>query len=272
MPYLAAAVQLSSTESLADSMAQAEAGVRAAAARGAQLIALPEALSFQGDEEKKAAHAEPIDGPSFGRLSALAAELSVHLLGGGIPERPAEGGRPYNTAVLYGPSGARLAAYRKLHLFDNARAQESKQVQAGDALSAAETPLGRIGLSVCYDLRFSELYLALRRMGAELLFIPAAFTMKTGEHWLTLLKARAIETQCYVIAPAQSGLHNDAGLRSYGHSAIIDPWGRVLCEAADRPSPQVICAEIDLAYVAQLRTRSPSFGHRRPELYDLSSH
>lgn len=265
MSFLAAAVQLTSTESVPDSLDQAEAGVRMAAARGARLVALPEAVSFQGDEATKATTAEPLDGPSFARLAALAAELSVHLLVGGMPEQAMP--HPYNTAVLYGPEGQQLAAYRKIHLFDTARGAESAHVAAGDRLVVADTPLGRIGLSVCYDLRFGELYTGLRARGAELLFVPAAFTLKTGEHWLPLLRARAIDQQCYVIAPAQYGRHNPAGRRSYGHSAIIDPWGRVLTEAADRPSPQPILAELDLDHLARLRAAMPCFDHRRPNLY-----
>jgi deaminated glutathione amidase len=173
-----------------------------------------------------------------------------------------------NTSVLFGPDGARIAVYRKIHLFDvdvsdEVRFKESATIAPGSEVVAATTELGTLGLSVCYDLRFPELYAALVKKGAQILTVPSAFTLMTGkDHWYALLRARAIETQCYVLAPAQSGKHDDKGLRhSYGHSVVIDPWGQVIGSASDGPG--LALAEIDLDRVARVRRQIPVADHRR---------
>lgn len=264
MRYRAAVVQTTTTENVAANLEAAEDAVRAAAKAGAKLVALPEAVSFIGGEAAKAAAAEPPDGPSFRRFEALAAELDLYLLAGSLPER-VDGGPPANTSVLYGPQGA-LATYRKIHLFDvdlgpeGPRLAESDGTQPGAEAVSVETPLGTMGLTICYDLRFPELYVSLRSAGAELLFVPSAFTVPTGaDHWEVLLRARAIETQCYVLAPAQIGAHGGKR-RSYGRSMIIDPWGTVLATAPDRPS--LALADLDLDHLRDLRRKMPCETHR----------
>ena len=216
--------------------------------------------------------AEPLDGPTCERFAALARRLGIHLLLGSFNERSDdEGGgdrRCHNTSVLFGPDGGRLAVYRKLHLFDvdvseRARFRESATVEPGTEVVVAATPLGRLGLSICYDLRFPELYRRLVDGGAEILTVPSAFTLTTGrDHWHPLVRARAIECQSYVLAPAQWGEHASGGLReSYGHAMIVDPWGAVVAMASDGVG--LALAEIDLARVRRVRRSIPVAEHRR---------
>ncbi len=259
-------------------LAVTEALVRRAAAAGARLIATPEATTYLGPHDRKIALAEPIDGPTHQRLGRLAAELGVSLLVGSVAERAADrGGEParraHNTSLLFGPQGQLLAHYRKLHLFDvdlsdhgGVRFAESATTAPGappDDLVVADTELGRLGLSICFDLRFPELYRALVDRGATLLAVPSAFTLMTGkDHWHVLLRARAIETQCWVLAPAQWGTHDDRGLRqSYGHSLIVDPWGTVVAECGDGEG--FCIADIDPDRVAAVRRRVPMENNRR---------
>lgn len=267
-PFLAAVVQLTSTSDADRNQDEAERLIRRAASYGARLVATPENTEFLGPHEQKVARAEPIEGAVGARFGALARELGIHLLLGSFAERAAERTRCYNTSVLFAPDGHVLAAYRKIHLFDvdvNADVSflESRTVVPGTDVVSKETALGHIGMSVCYDLRFPELYRALRDRGAELLTVPSAFTLTTGkDHWEALLRARAIETQCYVLAPGQHGKHDDGGLRhSWGHSMIVDPWGHVIAMASDGPG--LALAEIDLARVAQVRRGMPVASHRR---------
>ena len=275
--YLAAAVQVTSTDDVARNLDRCEALVREAARRGASLIALPENFAFMGPEKAKLALAEPLDGPTLTRLGALAAELRVHLVAGGFAERASHADKVHNTAILFGADGRQLAAYRKIHLFDvdlpgGQRFRESDAVEAGDTPVVAETALGRIGLSICYDLRFPELYRALAALGADVILVPAAFTLYTGkDHWHTLLRARAIENQCFVLAPGQFGQHTpSAGPRgpektsarwTYGKSVLVDPWGIVVAQAPDRES--IAIGEVDLDALAQIRAELPALRHRR---------
>ena len=212
--------------------------------------------------------AEALEGPTCQRFGKLARELRVHLLLGSFAERSDDPDRCYNTSVLLGPDGSCLAAYRKIHLFDvdvspEVRFQESATVKPGAETVVALTELAGIGLTVCYDLRFADLYGRLRSQGAELITVPSAFTATTGrDHWHILIRARAIETQCYVIAAAQHGNHDDEGLReSYGHSVIVDPWGEVLAEVSDGPG--VALAEIDLEHLNRVRRAIPVGDHAR---------
>ena len=272
--FLAAVVQLNSSSDAEASSGEAEALVRKAAARGAALVATPENTNYLGPHEEKVRLAEGLDGPTCSRFAALARELGIHLLLGSFNERAAIGdGEPpaarcHNTSVLFGPDGGVLAVYRKIHLFDVAVPpdvvfQESATVVAGSEAVLAETPLAWIGLSICYDLRFPELYRALVENGAEILAVPSAFTLATGkDHWEPLLRARAIENQAWVLAPAQHGRHDDGGLRqSWGHAMIVDPWGEVVAQVSDGPG--IAVAEIDLARQRAIRERLPALAHRR---------
>lgn len=265
---LTAVVQLSCTSDEERNLRTAEDLIRRAAGYGAKLVATPEATNYLGPHDEKVRRAQPLDGPLVGRFAALARELGIHLLVGSINERGEAPGRCYNTSVLLGADGGLLGAYRKLHLFDidlddGARFHESDTTQPGTEVVAAATALGTIGMSICYDLRFPELYRALVDRGARILAVPSAFTLTTGkDHWEVLVRARAIEAQCWVIAPAQHGEHDDAGLRrSWGHSMIVDPWGHVVARASDGPG--IALAEIDLAQVDRVRRGMPLSRHRR---------
>jgi predicted amidohydrolase len=269
-PVLAAVVQLTSTSHAERNQDEAERLVRRAARHGAKLVATPENTEFLGPHEQKVARAETLEGPVCRRFGGLARELGLHLLLGSFAERSQDPARCYNTSVLFGPDGSVLAAYRKIHLFDvNVSSEvsflESRTVVPGTEVVSKDTgtELGHIGLSVCYDLRFPELYRALRDQGSALITIPSAFTLTTGkDHWEPLIRARAIETQCYVLAPGQHGQHDDGGLRhSWGHSMIVDPWGHVIAMASDGPG--LALAEIDLGRVARVRQGMPVASHRR---------
>lgn len=265
---LAAVIQLSCTSDAEENLAKAEALIRRAAAYGARLVATPENTNFLGPHEQKVQLAEPVGGPTTTRLGALARELGITLLLGSFNERSPDPRRCFNTSVLFAPDGSVAATYRKLHLFDvdvsdDVRFVESDTVTPGADVVVAETELGvHLGLSICYDLRFPELYRALRDRGATALAVPSAFTMTTGkDHWQVLLRARAIETQCWVLAPAQHGRHDDRGLRhSYGHSMIVDPWGHVVAMAADGPGLAI--AELDPDAVTRVRRGMPVDEHR----------
>ena len=271
MSFLAAVCQMTSTSDAEANLAQAEALVRGAAARGAALVATPENTNYLGPHAEKVRRAEPLDGPTCGRFAALAAELRIHLLLGSFNEKAPERGRCFNSSVLFGPRGERLGVYRKLHLFDvdvpgGVSFRESDSVAPGSEVVVVESPIARLGLSICYDLRFGELYRALVGRGAEVLTIPSAFTAATGKaHWEVLVRARAIECQAYVLAPGQVGRHDDGGLReSHGQSMIVDPWGQVLAQVPDGVG--IAVAEIDLARVARVRSAMPVARHHRPEL------
>jgi deaminated glutathione amidase len=264
--YLAAAVQMTSLPDLTKNLAQAEDWIELAVRQGAELVCLPENFSFLGTEEAKMLQAETIAQSSEKFLKTMAQRHQITLLGGGFPV-PTGNGQVYNTALLVGPSGEELARYEKVHLFDvnlpdGNTYQESKTVLAGTHLPPVHPSkeFGNLGLSVCYDVRFPELYRHLAQMGAEVLIIPAAFTAYTGkDHWQVLLQARAIENTCYVIAPAQTGKH--FGIRqSHGHAMIIDPWGIVLANAADKPG--VAIAAIAPSRIEQVRRQMPSLQHR----------
>ena len=263
--FQAAAIQLNSTGDRDANWEQAATLIREASALGARFVCTPENTPFLGPHEEKVSRAESLNGPTCSRFSALARELEIHLLLGSFAELSDEPTRCFNTSVLFGPDGSRIAAYRKIHLFDvdvsdELRFQESATVKPGDEVIVVQTDIGRIGLSVCFDLRFAELFGALRLQGAEIVTIPSAFTATTGrDHWHVLVRARAIETQCYVIAAAQQGQHDDGGLReSFGHSLIVDPWGEVLAEA--RGGPGIALAQIDLERLLKVRRAIPMEG------------
>lgn len=268
MKLLAAVCQMCSTADGAGNLRQAEKLVREAAARGATFVATPENTNYLGPHAEKVRLAESLDGPVCALFSSLARELSIHLLLGSFNEKSPIEGHCFNSSVLFGADGARLAVYRKIHLFDvdvpnGVSFRESATVAPGAEVVVAATDFGRIGLSICYDLRFGELYRALVAGGAALVAIPSAFTATTGKaHWEVLVRARAIESQAFVVAPGQVGEHGDSGLReSHGHSLIVDPWGRVLAEVAQGDG--VAVAELDLEEVARVRAAIPMASHRR---------
>ncbi len=264
--YLAAAIQMTSVPDLQKNLTQAEELIELAVGRGAELVSLPENFSFLGTEENKIAEAEIISQASAKFLKKMAQRFQITILGGGFPV-PVDGGKAYNTALLIGPNGQELAKYQKVHLFDvdlpdGNTYRESSTVMAGEHLPTVyrSADLGNIGLSVCYDVRFPELYRHLATQGAEILFVPAAFTAYTGkDHWQILLQARAIENTCYVIAPAQTGRHYDKRY-SHGHGMIVDPWGVILADAGDNPGLAI--AEINPHRIKQVRQQMPSLQHR----------
>lgn len=266
MNYLAAAIQMRSGSDKAANLATAERLVRLAATRGAQLAALPEAFNWRGSHPEEGSNAERLDGETLARMARLARELGIHLLAGSITERSEDDSRNYNTSVMLGPDGQRLAVYRKIHLFDvdlagGPTVRESERKLAGTEIAVARTALGLVGLSICYDLRFPELYRSLASRGATVVTVPSAFTFTTGEaHWEVLLRARAIENQCYVLAPAQYG-RNVHGYADYGNSLIVDPWGRVVARASE--GEDAVIAGIDQDYVSQVRRELPALDHRR---------
>ncbi|HVC45458.1 MAG TPA: carbon-nitrogen hydrolase family protein [Candidatus Binataceae bacterium] len=266
MTLLAAAIQMSTTGDKAANLARATHLIGLAAARGAKFVALPEVFNWRGKRADEAAAAETLAGETLTLMGRLARTHDLHLLAGSITERGPGTGKNYNTSVLLGPDGAQLAVYRKIHLFDvdlpgRVTIRESDAKLSGAEVVSVATAIGTIGLSVCYDLRFPELYRRLAFAGARLIAIPSAFTFPTGEaHWEVLMRARAIENQCYVVAPAQFG-PNVHGFSDYGNSLIVDPWGRVLARAADQEG--VVVAPIDFDYLERVRRELPALTHAR---------
>ena len=266
MTYLAAAIQMAAGSDKGANLERAERLIRLAAARGANLVALPETFNWRGKRSEEAAAAEPLEGESLAAISRLARELGLHIVAGSITEHAPGQNKRYNTSALIASDGARLAVYRKIHLFDidlpgRVTVKESDVKLAGTEVVSARTPLGTIGLSVCYDLRFPELYRRLTFGGAEIITVPSCFTFPTGEaHWDALIRARAIENQAYVIAPAQFGT-NVHGFSDYGNSVIVDPWGRVIGRASDQEG--VVIAPIDLDYLMRVRRELPALAHAR---------
>jgi len=268
--WTVAAVQMTSTADLERNLARAEKLVREAATAGADLVALPENFAYLRTEGELGGFRTTLGGELVRSMRDLAAELRCHLLLGSIPEEIPRSRKIHNTSVLIGPAGERLAVYRKIHLFDieirgSVELLESRSVAPGDRPVAVATRLGKLGLSICYDLRFPELYRKLVRRGAQLLFVPAAFTAYTGpHHWLPLLRARAIENQCWVVAPAQVGQHNP-DRRSHGETVVIDPWGKVVARKARGQGS--VCARIDLRALEEVRRGLPCLEHARPALF-----
>jgi len=266
----AAAVQLNATPDLDRNLERADRYTRAAAADGAQLVVLPEKWSALGRAEALVAGAQPLDGPAITWARAVARELGIDLVAGSISERVDGDERLRNTSVHVGPDGEIRATYRKVHLFDvvveGTVYRESEHEQHGDELVVSATAGGvELGLSICYDLRFPELYRILAVDGARIFSVPAAFTVPTTrDHWEILLRARAIEDQAFVVAANQIGEH-EAGLRSGGRSMIVDPWGLVLALAPDREGH--IVADLDLEAQARIRRELPALANRRPSAY-----
>jgi predicted amidohydrolase len=265
-----AAIQLNSTTDKERNLRVAERLVAEAAADGAGFVALPEKWNLLGDTEALVAGAEELSGgPTLSAASSWARDLGIHLLAGSIAERRPGAERLFNTSCLIDPAGATIATYRKIHMFDvdvgGVSYRESEHEQPGDEVVLADAGGIEVGLSVCYDLRFPELYRILAVRGARLLTVPSAFTTPTGrDHWEVLLRSRAIENQAFVLAPNQFGKappHYD----SYGHSAIVDPWGTVIARAADGEC--FVAADLDLERQAEIRASLPSLANRRPGAY-----
>jgi predicted amidohydrolase len=267
----AAAIQMSSTPDKEENKEMAEVLVRAAVSAGADLVALPELWSCHGLDEVYRENAEPVPGPTTDLLGGLAGELGVYLLGGSILEGEPDAERLSNTSTFFNPSGKMTAVYRKIHLFDvkvsDREYLESANIAPGKEIVTAKAGAAMLGLSICYDVRFPELYRLLALRGAQILAVPAAFTLQTGkDHWELLLRARAVENQAFVVAPAQWGRKAD-GRWTYGRSMIVDPWGTVLATCPDRDGYAL--ATLDLDYLDRFRAEFPALANRRPEAYDL---
>jgi predicted amidohydrolase len=265
---LAGAVQLNSTEDTERNLATADRLVREAAARGAELVVLPEKWTVLGTSEDLAAGAQPLDGPAISWARAIARELGIDLVAGSIVERVAGHTKSSNTSVHVSPDGEIHGVYRKLHMFDveidGVQYAESRHEEPGEEVVVSELADGtRLGMSICYDIRFPELYRSLVDRGAEVIAIPSAFTLATTrDHWEVLVRARAIENQCFVIAPNQIGAA-PPGNRSGGRSLIVDPWGLVLATAPDTET--AIVADLDFSVLRDVRRRLPALTHRRGE-------
>jgi predicted amidohydrolase len=269
-----AAIQMSSTPNKDENLATAEQLIHAAASAGADLVALPELWTCHGLESAYRANAEPIPGKTTRFLGDLARERGIYLLGGSILEAHPSSPKLHNTSTLFRPDGEMFAVYRKIHLFD-VKAPDREYLESGTITSGAEIVTAKagaatLGLSVCYDVRFPELYRLLALRGAEVLMVPAAFTLQTGkDHWELLLRARAVENQAFVVAPAQWGQKAD-GRWTYGRSLVVDPWGTVLAQCPDRDG--FALATLDLDYLDRLREDFPALKNRRPEAYDWRMH
>lgn len=261
-----AALQMNSNEDVSRNLAIAERLVRSASGEGAAFVALPENFALMAIEGVRLARTESLDGDVVAWGRGLASELGVDLLLGSIPESSPREGMRRNCSVLIDAQGDLAAVYRKIHMFDveleKIVLKESSVVEAGDEVVTGQLAWGRVGLTVCYDLRFPELYRVLRDEGAETLLCPAAFTAQTGpHHWHLLLRARAVENQAFVVAPAEVGFHGEKR-QSYGHALIVDPWGEVLADAGDADEGMAI-ADLDPAALERARRRIPCLDHRQ---------
>ncbi|CAB3760558.1 acyltransferase [Burkholderia sp. MSh2] len=263
-PFRVAALQMVSTPDVARNLAEARRLIAEAAGDGAQLVLLPEYFCFMGQRDTdKLALAEPYrDGPVQRFLADAARRHGIWVIGGTLPLKAPEPDRVLNTTLVFDPSGNEAARYDKIHLFNFEKGDESfdeaRTIRAGETVVAFDAPFGRVGLSVCYDLRFPELY---RRMGdCALIVVPSAFTYTTGRaHWETLLRARAVENQCYVLAAAQGGKHEN-GRRTWGHSMLIDPWGEIV--AVRDVGASVVLGALDPQRIAEVRQSLPAWRHR----------
>jgi len=267
MAYRAAVIQLNSQPDLEHNIECCRKWIEKAAYEGADWIGLPENFFFLGDMKRRLREADTIEAAVYKKLSRWAAMYEVYLLGGGFPAK-ADNGKYYNRSILFDPLGEPMGHYDKIHLFDvqiskQHTYRESDIIAFGnlDIRLITDVNIGNIGQTICYDLRFPELYLKYGRMGAQVLTVPSAFTDTTGAaHWNSLLRARAIETQCYVLAPAQTGTHGTKRT-TYGHACIVDPWGTIRADAGTREGFAI--AEINLSWIDQVREKLPSHSHHR---------
>jgi predicted amidohydrolase len=263
----AAAVQLNSTDEYDRNLEVAERLVRAAAADGAELVVLSEKWTVLGPLDAIRASAEPLDGVALSAAAGWARELGVFLVAGSVPEAVPDQEKLANTSVMFGPGGERLATYRKIHLFDvdvpgAGPLTESAATKAGQDPSVTEVRGVKLGMTVCYDVRFPELFTKLTLSGARIITVPAAFTLMTGkDHWHVLLRARAIENEVFVVAPAQAGKH-PRGRHTYGKSLIVDPWGDVIAQVGGS-GEGVAVAKLDFAHQDEVRRALPCLSHKK---------
>lgn len=261
-----AVVQMASGPDKRENTVRAVELVGQAADTGASVIALPETFDYRGDRLDLNNIAEPLPGSALHPLLAVARKRKVWILAGSIHESDPAGGMPFNTSVLIDPQGRMAAKYRKIHLFDIAigdrSVTESAKYQRGREVVYADVAGMRAGLTICYDMRFPEQYRLLADAGADVVFIPSSFTAPTGEaHWEVLLRARAIENQCFVVAPGQAGM-GAGGIATYGNSMIVDPWGRILARAGSE-AETIISAVLDFDEMAGIRRRLPALDNRK---------
>lgn len=267
--FMVAVVQMDTQNDKQANWQQMAAFVDEAAAKGAQLVAFPEVVNILSEDP---VYAEPIPGPTTELLMRKAKEHHIWIHGGSISEVNPDGPRTYNTTVLINPDGEIVARYSKLHNFDmtlpdGSSVRESDRKEPGKEIVTVQTELGHLGFAICYDMRFPELFRLMALQGAQIIFLPANFTMPTGkDHWEPILRARAIENGCYIIAPDQTGVKEK--FTAYGNSMVVDPWGTVIARASDKPG--VILAEIDLDYLESVRRRNPSIHNRRTDLYEIN--
>lgn len=269
--YLAAAIQIDTQSDKAENLSKIEHYIDQAATRGAALVGMAEMVNYIGDEAGERENAESIPGETIDRLAAKARQHGIWLHCGSIFERIEGSDKLYNTSVILSPEGEIAGKYRKIHLFDvdvkdGPSFKESNTKKPGDQVVVVPTPLGAIGLSICFDMRFPELYRIMTLRQARVIFVPAEYTLMTGkDHWEPVLRTRAIENQVYIIAPGQMGVKPT--FPTYGRSIIIDPWGNVTAKMSDREG--IIMSEIDLDYLESVRKQVPCLNNRRPDLYDL---
>lgn len=268
MTLTVACIQMNSGSRMEENLLQAEEWIRAAAGKGAEFVLLPENAFLMHDPAEKAntGLVEEAAHPAVLRCRELARELEIRLLIGSVALASPQGGKAWNRSLLINPAGEITARYDKIHLFDvdlggGEKYEESARIAGGEKAVVAALPWGKLGLSICYDVRFPQLYRMLAQAGADFLAVPAAFTAKTGKaHWHVLLRARAIENGCFVFAPAQCGDH-PGGRRTFGHALIVSPWGEILADAGEAPG--MALATIDPAEVARARRSIPSLSHDR---------
>lgn len=271
---LVAAIQMVSGMERDANLEQAAALIKEAAERGAKMVLLPENFALMHPDERQKTKIAEHDcaGPMQDFLGSMAAIHQVYLMGGTIPLKADQPGKVRAASLFYNPQGERIARYDKIHLFDvnlesgevrgAEKYRESNSIEPGDQVVVIETEIGKVGMAVCYDLRFPGLFAQMVDQGAEIIALPSAFTWTTGrDHWEVLLRARAIECQCYLIAPNQGGEHAN-GRKTWGHSMIIDPWGKVL-SVCDVPGSGMAVGQIDLSYLKEVRKNLPVLEHRR---------
>lgn len=269
--YMLAMIQMDTQNDKGINLEQASAWIDEAALRGVKLVCFPEVMNLIGRNVGEGGGREQIPGYTTDILCRKAKEHGIYIHGGSITEELPGEKRSANTSVLISPEGKILASYSKLHMFDITLADgtpfnESDKVRPGEKIVTVETELGVFGMSICYDVRFPEMYRLMTLKGAQVIFVPASFTMPTGkDHWEPLLRARAIENGCYIVAPGQIG--KKPAYVAYGNSLVADPWGNVIARAKDVPG--ITYAEIDLDYLDQIRKQIPSLENRRTDLYDV---
>jgi len=269
--FLIGIIQLDTQNDKGKNLAQICEYIDEAASKGAQLVALPEVMNLLGDNIGEGGGAEPIPGYSTEILARKARELGIYIHCGSIKEEIPGDTKGYNTTVMLDREGRIVARYRKLHTFDvtltdGTVCNESARIQPGAEIVTVDSDMGKLGFSICYDIRFPELFRLLALDGAQIIFTPANFTLPTGkDHWEPILRARAIENGCYIVAPAQIG--KKPNFTAFGNSLVVDPWGTVIARSKDQPG--VTLAEIDLDFLDKIRGQIPSLKNRRSDIYEL---